>query len=72
MNVFTGKTVYKGIVYGPIHVLKRDGQVKRRKIADSAAETERLAAAIGAAKGELQKLYDKAAAEVGQDSAAIF
>lgn len=72
MNIYTGKTVYKGIALGPIHLFKREAPIKRRKIADSRAESERLAAAVEAAKGELQALYDKAAAEVGEDSAAIF
>lgn len=72
MKVYTGKTVCKGIACGPVHILKKDEPVKRTKIADSAAETARLDAAVGEAKGELQKLYGKAAAEAGQDSAAIF
>ena len=39
MQCFQGKSVYKGIVIGPVAVLrKNDYQVKRRKIDDAEAE----------------------------------
>lgn len=67
-----GKAVCRGIVCGPAAVLKRDERVKRQKTADPAAEISRLESALEEAKGQLEKLYKRTAAEVGEDSAAIF
>ncbi|MEY8336594.1 phosphoenolpyruvate--protein phosphotransferase [Lachnospiraceae bacterium 62-35] len=73
MLKFTGKSVYKGIIMGPVVVLKNtDSQVKRKRIEDTAAELERLSAASEKAMEQLQELYDKAVREVGEASAAIF
>lgn len=73
MQCFTGKSVYKGIVLGPVVVLKKkDSQVRRRKIEDAASEIRRTEDAGAQAKQQLQKLYDKAVKEVGEASAAIF
>lgn len=73
MQRFQGKSVYKGIAMGPVIVLKKnDYQVKRKKVEDADAEIARMEQAIESAKGQLQKLYDKAITEVGEASAAIF
>lgn len=73
MQCFQGKSVYKGIVMGPVVVLKKnDYLVKRRRIEDAATEGVRVEQAIAQAKEQLQKLYDKAIVEVGEASAAIF
>ena len=73
MVKLSGKSVYKGIVLGPIAVLKKDDQqVKRVKITDADAELGRLGKAGEQAKEQLQALYDKALKEVGEASAAIF
>lgn len=73
MQCFQGKSVYKGIVMGPVAVLKKnDYQVKRKKISDADFEILRITKAIEQAKEQLQKLYDKAVIEVGEASAAIF
>ena len=70
---FTGKSVYKGIARGPIVVLKKnDTLIKRVKIDDAKAELARLHEAIEASQKQLQKLYEKAVKEVGEESAAIF
>lgn len=69
----SGKAVYKGVVLGPVIVLKKnDRQVKRMKITDADAEILRLEKAIEQSQLQLQKLYDKAVKEVGESSAAIF
>ena len=69
----SGKSVYKGIALGPAVVLKKgDQQVKRGKITDVEAELSRLEEAGRASVKQLQKLYEKAQKEVGEDSAAIF
>ena len=72
MEKFSGKSVYKGIVLGPIVVLKKnDYQVRRTKIEDADAELKRVEAAVEASNEQLQKLYDKAVVEVGEANAAI-
>lgn len=69
----SGKSVYKGIAVGPAAVLKKsDQQVKRRKTEDAEAEIARIREAAAAAKEQLQRLYEKAAAEVGEANAMIF
>ena len=73
MVQFEGKSVYKGIVLGKVVVLKNhDDQVRRRKITDADAEIAAVESALEEAKGQLQKLYDKALKEVGESNAAIF
>ena len=73
MQCFQGKSVYKGIVMGPVAVLKKnDYQVKRARIEDPEAEVERVEEAVEVSKKQLGRLYDKAVREVGEASAAIF
>ena len=73
MQSFQGKSVYKGIVMGPVVVLKKnDYQVKRTKIEDALKEADRVQDAVKRSQEQLQKLYDKALKEVGEASAAIF
>lgn len=73
MQYFQGKSVYKGIVMGPVVVLKKnDYQVKRARIEDSEAEVKRVKEAVEVSKKQLGRLYDKAVWEVGEASAAIF
>lgn len=73
MQYFQGKSVYKGIVMGPVAVLKKnDYQVKRARIEDPEAEVKRVKEAVEVSKKQLGRLYDKAVREVGEESAAIF
>ena len=73
MQYFQGKSVYKGIVMGPVAVLKKnDYQVKRARIEDPEAEVTRVKEAVEVSKKQLGRLYDKAVREVGEASAAIF
>ena len=73
MQCFQGKSVYKGIVMGPVAVLKKnDYQVKRTRIEDPEAEVKRVEEAVEVSKKQLGRLYDKAVREVGEASAAIF
>ena len=73
MQYFQGKSVYKGIVMGPVAVLKKnDDQVKRARIEDPEAEVKRVKEAVEVSKKQLGRLYDKAVREVGEASAAIF
>ena len=73
MQYFQGKSVYEGIVMGPVAVLKKnDYQVKRARIEDPEAEVKRVKEAVEVSKKQLGRLYDKAVREVGEASAAIF
>ena len=73
MQYFQGKSVYKGIVMGPVALLKKnDYQVKRARIEDPEAEVKRVKEAVEVSKKQLGRLYDKAVREVGEASAAIF
>ena len=73
MQYFQGKSVYKGIVMGPVAVLKKnDYQVKRARSEDPEAEVKRVKEAVEVSKKQLGRLYDKAVREVGEASAAIF
>lgn len=73
MECLKGKSVYKGVAFGKISVLKKDDYVvKRVKIKDTQAELQRVEEAVEASKQQLQKLYEKALKEVGEASAAIF
>ena len=73
MQCFQGKSVYKGIVMGPVAVLKKnDYQVKRARIEDPEAEVKRVEEAVEVSKKQIGRLYDKAVREVGEASAAIF
>ena len=68
-----GKTVYKAIARGPILVMdKQEVEITDAPVADAEAEVARVTAAIETAKEQIGKLYEKALAEVGEESAAIF
>ena len=55
MQYFQGKSVYKGIVMGPVAVLKKnDYQVKRTRIEDTEAEVKRVDEALKASPRSLR------------------
>ena len=69
----SGKTVYKAIARGPILVMdKQEVAVTSETVADVEAEVVRVKEAVETAKAQIGKLYEKALAEVGEESAAIF
>lgn len=73
MEVLNGKSVFGGIAIGKISVYdKGEGQVKREKIQDAAAEVQRFQDAKETAKRQLGVLYEKALREVGEVNAMIF
>ncbi len=73
MKKFYGKSVYKGIAIGPVMVLKHKSRnINSREYSDPDMEIERVKQGIRKARGQLQTLYEKAAAEAGEDGAAIF
>lgn len=73
MDRYSGKSVMRGIAIGRIYLYQKvDIQVTDQKIADPAAEKERLISAVDQAKAQLTRLYDDALQNVGEDHAAIF
>lgn len=68
-----GKSVFGGIAIGKLSVYsKKDNQVKRYKVTDTAAEAARFTAAKEKAKEQLAGFYEKALKEVGEVNAMIF
>lgn len=73
MEQIFGKGVSKGVAAGPISFYRRaSGVIPRHEVSDTAAELERFRAARETAKEQLAKLYDKALAEAGEDTAMLF
>ena len=73
MQVYSGKSVFRGIAIGKISVYrKNEQQVKRVRTEDTKGELARYEVAKAAAIGQLQELYQKALKEVGEANAAIF
>lgn len=73
MEVYTGKSIYKGIAIGKILFYQKGEQaVKRTKVEDTAAEIRRYEAAREKAIKQLNVLYEKAVREVGEMNAAVF
>ena len=73
MQIYSGKSVFRGIAIGKISVYrKNEQQVKRVRTEDTKGELARYEAAKAAAIEQLQELYQKALKEVGEANAAIF
>lgn len=73
MNIYKGKSVFKGIAIGRISVYKKGEQVvKRVRIEDVTSEVNRYKRAVSDTIKQLQELYDKAIKEVGESNAVIF
>ena len=73
MQVYSGKSIFRGIAIGKISVYrKNEQQVKRVRTEDTKGELARYEAAKAAAIEQLQELYQKALKEVGEANAAIF
>ena len=73
MQVYSGKSVFRGIAIGKISVYrKNEQQVKCVRTEDTKGELARYEAAKAAAIEQLQELYQKALKEVGEANAAIF
>ena len=73
MQVYSGKSVFRGIAIGKISVYrKNEQQVKRVRTEDTKGELARYEVAKAAAVEQLQELYQKALKEVGEANAEIF
>ena len=73
MKKYNGKSVFGGIAIGKAIIFrKNEGQVRRKHINDVEAEILRVDEAREKARDELQRLYEKAIVEVGEQNAMIF
>ncbi len=73
MVLIQGKGVSKGVAAGPLYFYQRGGaEIVRTQIEDTEAELARFEEARQTAMTQLQELYEKALAEVGEESAALF
>lgn len=73
MIKYSGKGVYGAVAIGKIAVYKRQtAEINKVRITDADAEKARVEQAKAEATEQLQKIYDKALAEVGEEEAAIF
>ena len=73
MQQFSGKSVCKGMAYGPVTVLRSQKQhIRHDKIWDVKAELERVNSAVECARKELQSLYERASQEIGISGGEIF
>ena len=73
MEVYQGKSIFKGIAIGKLFFYQKGEQsVKREKIQDTATEIQRYEAARQEAIDQLNVLYEKAVKEVGEVNAAVF
>lgn len=73
MKRFMGKGVCSAIAIGRISVYKKeDLSVKRVRCEDTEAEKNRVENAKNLARGQIEKLYEKALKEVGEANAQIF
>lgn len=73
MKVFHGTAVFGGVAFGTVSIYNRkEQQIKREHIIDSASEVVRFKEAKKKAIEQLQQLYEKALVEVGEAHAQIF
>lgn len=73
MEIYYGKSVYKGTAVGKIHLLSEPSEeVTRHSIGDTDAEIRRFRTARDEAERQIGELYEESVREVGQANAAIF
>jgi phosphotransferase system enzyme I (PtsI) len=73
MENISGKTIFGGIAMGKIHFCgKNETKVMRMYVDDTEREIWRFDTALREAKRQLEKLYDTAAAQIGEKEAEIF
>lgn len=73
MQKFSGKSANKGIVQGPVMVMKSGTlHIRHEKVPDVQSEIARIERAVKRAGEQLNALYTKAAEEIGESVAAIF
>ena len=73
METFSGSGVSGGAVIGKIFAFgKEEGAPEKKVVADADGEFKRLQAALALAQEELERLYQDAVVQVGEENARIF
>lgn len=73
MLVVKGKSVFSGIVIGPLALFHRNTvSTARRRVKDTEAEIKRFQQARSASVEQLKDMYEKAVQKVGEEEAAVF
>ncbi|MBR5578942.1 MAG: phosphoenolpyruvate--protein phosphotransferase [Lachnospiraceae bacterium] len=73
MLKFSGKSVLPGVAIGKMYIFKKqEYTLVKEKVADAEAEITRFHDACEKGKAQLDKLYEKTLADVGEEHAAIF
>lgn len=73
MENYTGKSIFQKVAIGKIlYYEKRENIVKRDRIENAEEEIQRFEAAKVIALGQLDRIYQKALKEVGEENAAVF
>lgn len=73
MQVATGKSILNGVAIGPLRVHESGAtKIEMNSSLSAPEEWERFNKAVKTAQEQLQALYDKALAETGAETAAIF
>ena len=73
MLVVKGKSVFSGIVIGPLALFHRNTvSTARRCVKDTEAEIKRFQQARSASIEQLKDMYEKAVQKVGEEEAAVF
>ena len=73
MLVVKGKSVFSGIVIGPLALFHRNTvSTARRRVKDTEAEIKRFQEARSASIEQLKDMYEKAVQKVGEEEAAVF
>ncbi|MCD8152122.1 MAG: phosphoenolpyruvate--protein phosphotransferase, partial [Clostridiales bacterium] len=73
MEQYTGKSIFRKIAIGRVFLYqKKENSVKWEHVEDTDQEIRRFEAAKTVALGQLNRIYQKAVKEVGEDNAAVF
>ncbi|MCL2050215.1 MAG: phosphoenolpyruvate--protein phosphotransferase [Lachnospiraceae bacterium] len=73
MKKFFGKTVFPGVSYGEIAVIRNaESIVRRLPVADPEAEVKRFTSAMAMTKLHLENIFHRVAGELGENNAQIF
>lgn len=73
MHIINGQATSKGIADGKVHMLRaKYATPKMHIVSDVHGEWHRFEAAVKTAKMQLNGLYEKALASIGEDTASIF
>ena len=73
VEIFQGKSIFKGVAIGPLlYYGKKETTVRREKIEDTDAEVARYKDAREKSVAQLRQLHDDSVKKVGEENAAIF